>query len=78
MISKTELVRDTIQVHGHFAAARLMRKTVPFSLFYWMAFGRQPKQLTQPPVSTITTAAERRVSKILKADAKTHIGRIAA
>lgn len=60
MVSNTELVRDTIQVHGHFEAARLHRKKVPFSLFYWMAFGRTPRQLASPPISTITTGRVRR------------------
>lgn len=77
-IATTELVRDTVQVHGHFEAARLFRKRVPFSLFYWMCFGREPKPLASPPISTITTAAERRIAKVLRADAKTHIGRMTA
>lgn len=48
-ITKRELVRDTIAVHGHHWTARRYVKRMPFTLFYWLAFGRAPRKLQAAP-----------------------------
>lgn len=38
----TEQIKDNIQAFGHFEAAQVAKKRIPFTLFYFFAFGRLP------------------------------------
>ena len=42
-VTKQELVTDNIQAFGHMEAAKKLRKAgVPFSIAYWLIFGKAP------------------------------------
>ncbi len=50
MITKTELIQDNIATFGHREAAKIAKKQkIPFSLFYFFAFGVAPKTRKAPP-----------------------------
>ena len=48
-ITKRELVRDTIAVHGVRWTAQHYSKRIPFSIFYWLVFGCAPRKLATAP-----------------------------
>lgn len=48
-VTKRELVRDTIAVHGHAWTAQHFSKRIPFSIYYWLAFGCAPRKLSAKP-----------------------------
>lgn len=43
-LSTRGLIADTIMAHGHAEAARLWRKKLCFSLYYFHAFGKMPRR----------------------------------
>lgn len=43
-VTLRELVQSDIQAFGHYEAAKLRRKRIPFSIYYWLVFGRAPRQ----------------------------------
>lgn len=49
MVTKRDLVQDTIAVHGHRWTAERYAKRMPFTLFYWLAFGCAPRKLQAKP-----------------------------
>jgi len=49
-VTKQELVADNVEAFGHLEAAKKLRKAgVPFSIAYWLIFGKAPKVLAMPP-----------------------------
>lgn len=47
----TEQIKDNIAAFGHFEAAKIARKKIPFTLFHFFAFGYLPRvKLTSLPV----------------------------
>lgn len=43
-VTKQELVAENVQMFGHTFAARTLRKSgVPFSIAYWLIFGKAPR-----------------------------------
>lgn len=51
-VTRSELIRETARVHGVTWTARKYRRTIPFSLFYWLMFGCAPRKLRSMPVAT--------------------------
>lgn len=50
MISQRELTQDNVKVFGFHDAAKILRKRkVPFTIAYWMIFGKAPRSLPNPP-----------------------------
>ena len=48
-VTKQELVADNVEAFGHLEAAKKLRKAgVPFSIAYWLIFGKAPKVLLMP------------------------------
>lgn len=39
----TEQIKDNIKAFGHFEAAKIARKKIPFTLFHFFAFGYLPR-----------------------------------
>lgn len=39
----SEQIKDNIAAFGHFHAAKIARKTIPFTLFHYFAFGYLPR-----------------------------------
>lgn len=56
MITMQELVRDTVQVHGHRWTAEHFKRRIPFTIFYWLVFGCLPRVLVVPPTAWINVA----------------------
>lgn len=54
VITTREQVQDNIKVHGiKWTAAWAKKRGVHFSAFYWMAFGKAPRQLSYPPMQRV-------------------------
>lgn len=48
-----DLIADDIAAFGHYQAAILRNKKIPFTIFYFLAFGKLPRKLQSKQVSSL-------------------------
>lgn len=48
-----DLIADDVATFGHYQAAILRNKKIPFTIFYFLAFGKLPRKLQTQQVSSL-------------------------